>query len=324
MKIAIVGAGMTGAYLYRLLRARNHKVSIFDKRPVTRCGLTPCAWGTSRGFRELVMDSGSDPAQYILQRFDTILMEGLRLKADLMTFDKQRLIQDLLQGAAVDYSPPAFGEFDRVNVDATGVARALLPPLEEDLILPCIQYRVETEIPLDNQIKLGRIGYARRFPSRLGEYHLGCGSLLSDPRPVLKELNWMDHLDRQKILCACEGSIRLTAPHYSQPFVAAEAAGEVWGVGEAIGCVAPLAGDGIVPGNEERSVVGDIWDDPSGYTRAVLNEFDWMKPERAVIDKLRKNRALGLNDARVLKKNSRRMGMRVGLKEAVTLLKRLR
>jgi flavin-dependent dehydrogenase len=323
LKIAIMGAGMTGAYLYRLLQGRNHTVSIFDKRLVTRCGLTPCAWGTSRGFRELVTDSGLDPSRYILQRFDTIVLEGLRLRADLLTFDKQRLIQDLLQGAAADYSPPDFGEFDRV-IDATGVARALLPPLEEDLILPCIQYRVETEIPFDNQIKLGRIGYAWCFPLSDREYHLGCGSLLSDPRPVLKGLNWMDNRDSQKILCACEGSIRLTAPFYSQPFVATGAAGEVWGVGEAIGCVAPLAGDGIVPGMKSVQLLMKWWDDPSGYTRAVLKEFDWMKPERAVIDKLRKNRALGLNDARVLKRNSRRMGMQVGLKEAVALLKRLR
>jgi flavin-dependent dehydrogenase len=323
LKIAIIGAGMTGAYLYRLFQDRNHTVSIFDKRPGTRCGLTPCAWGTSRGFRELVTDSGLDPSSYVLRRFDTIVIEGLRLKADLMTFDKQRLIQDLLQGASVDYSPPNLGGFDRV-IDATGVARALLPPLEEDLILPCIQYRLETEVPLDNRIKLGRIGYAWCFPLSDREVHLGCGSLLSDPGPVLKGLNWMNEGGRQKILCACEGSIRLTAPHYSQPFVAAGAAGEVWGVGEAIGCVAPLAGDGIVPGMKSVQLLLKCWDDSSGYTRAVLKEFDWMKPERAVIDKLRKNRALGLNDARVLKKNSRRMGMQVGLKEAAALLLRLR
>lgn len=323
MRIAIVGAGMTGAYLYRLLQGRNHTISIFDKRPGTRCGLTPCAWGTSRGFRELVTDSGLDPSHYILQRLDYILMEGLRLKADLMTFDKQRLIQDLLQGAPVDYSSPHFRDFDRV-IDATGVARALLPPLGEDLILPCIQYRLKTELPFDNQIKLGRIGYAWCFPLSDREYHLGCGSLLSDPRPVLKGMNWIDTRDPQKILCACEGSIRLTAPVYSQPFVAAGAAGEVWGVGEAIGCVAPLAGDGVVPGMKSVQLLMKWWEDPSGYTRAVLKEFGWMKPERAVIDKLRKNRPLGLNDARVLKKNSRRMGMQVGLKEAAALLLRLR
>ena len=84
------------------------------------------------------------------------------------------------------------------------------------------------------------------------------------------------------------GRIRLTAPHNSQPFVAAGSDGEVWGVGEAIGCVAPLAGDGIVPGMKSVQLLMKWWDDPSGYTRAVLKEFDWMKKERAVIDKLRK------------------------------------
>ena len=44
MKIAIIGAGMTGAYLYKLLVAKGHSVDIFDRYPGTRCGLTPCAW----------------------------------------------------------------------------------------------------------------------------------------------------------------------------------------------------------------------------------------------------------------------------------------
>jgi hypothetical protein len=66
------------------------------------------------------------------------------------------------------------------------------------------------------------------------------------------------------------------------------------------------------------------WDDPAGYTRAILKEFKWMENERRVIDKLGRNENLTLRDAWVLKKNSRRMGMQVGLKEAASLLRHLR
>ncbi len=49
-----------------------------------------------------------------------------------------------------------------------------------------------------------------------------------------------------------------------------------------------------------------------------------MKNERRVIDKLRTNREPGLRDAWTLKKNSRRMAMRVGLKDAFALMRHLK
>jgi hypothetical protein len=66
------------------------------------------------------------------------------------------------------------------------------------------------------------------------------------------------------------------------------------------------------------------WDDPAGYTKAICNEFAWMASERRVIDKLRNKQALGLKDAWVLKKNSTRMGMEIGIREATQLLHHLR
>jgi hypothetical protein len=49
-----------------------------------------------------------------------------------------------------------------------------------------------------------------------------------------------------------------------------------------------------------------------------------MASERRVIDKLRNKQALGLKDAWVLKRNSARMGMAIGIKEATQLLHHLR
>ncbi len=85
MKIAVMGAGMTGAYLYCLLQTQRHTIDLYDKPAGTRCGLTPCAWGTSRGFNELVQASGLDPTKYLLKSFDYVIMDGLKIKADLMT-----------------------------------------------------------------------------------------------------------------------------------------------------------------------------------------------------------------------------------------------
>jgi hypothetical protein len=322
-KIAILGAGLTAAYLYRLLLRNGLQADIFGKDPGTVCGISPCAWGTSRGFADLVKDAGLDASTYALSRPEYVLVDGLRIRADLMTIDKQRLIGDLLAGAEIKQSEFDAGSYERV-IDASGVSRALLPPIDDDFILPCVQFRVRTNEILENRINLGGIGYAWCFPLAKREYHIGCGSLMSNPANRLKDLGWIGGNGKQgEIVCGCKGKIRLASPHASLPFVDHRQECEVWGVGEAIGCVAPLAGDGIVPGMRSVRLLLTWWNDPKGYTRAVLQEFGWMKNERTVIDRLKRGERMGLGNAWTLKRNSRRMGMRVGLRQALMFVRGL-
>ncbi len=320
VKIAIAGAGLTGAYLYRLLKNRGQDPEIFNQKPGTKCGISPCAWGTTRGFTELVAAAGLAPVEYVAQQPDYILMDEIRVSADLMTFEKPKLIRDLLAGAEIKNPPIPVSEYGRI-IDASGVCRALLPKIPEDLILPCIQWRIRAGANLENRIKLGKIGYAWCFPLSENEYHIGCGSLISDPAKILNDLGWVSGKGQSDgKVCACKGEIRITGPHASLPFVSEK----IWGVGEAIGCVAPLAGDGVVPGMKSVQLLLKCWDDPKGYTRAILKEFSWMKSERRIVDKLRRNLPPSLAEAWVLKKNSVRMGMHVPLKNAAQLLRRLR
>jgi len=311
---------MTGAYLYRLLINQGYQVDLFGRSPGTRCGIAPCAWGASRGFTEFVRAAGLVPENYVLRSIDYLIMDGYKLPADLITFDKPQLIRDLLGNAKVKPSPFDRASYDRI-IDATGVGRAFLPPIQEDIVLSCVQYKIHSDEVFLNQIKLGRIGYAWCFPLGENEYHIGCGTLLSDPRQVIEQLGWVKN--PKEIICSCRGRVRITAPHYSTPFVVDGTNPEIWGAGEAIGCVAPLAGDGIIPGMRSVQILMDCWSDPARYTRAILEEFEWMQHERAVINKLRGKESLGLREAWVLKKNSRRMGMRVGLGVACLLLKAL-
>jgi flavin-dependent dehydrogenase len=325
LKIAIAGAGTTGAYCYRLLRKQGLDVHVYDGKHNTACGINPCAWGTSRGFMELTSAAGLTPEKYILQRFDAVLMDDVPVKGELMTFDKPAFIRDLLEGAEIRKGPIQVGRYDRI-IDATGVSRSFLPFIKDDLLLRAIQRRIDTGERLGNRIKLGGIGYAWCFPLGAQGYHIGCGTLIGDPAIYLKELDWLSKESSDphtKTLCACAGTLRLTGPHHSQPFCVDGASQGIWGVGESIGCVAPLAGDGIVPGMKSVQLLLKHWDDPTGYSRAILKEFEWMKTERHVIDKLLASSPLGIKDAWVLRKNSKRMALQVGLKEAVKFLKTL-
>ena len=321
-----MGTGIAGAYLYRILSKEGVEVDLYAVRNGTTCGLTPCAWGTSTGFHELVEAAGLSPEDYLLERPGHLFIEDQRHGANLMTFDKPKLIKDLLGNTEVNHSRPEPSKYER-TIDATGVARALLPPIDDDILLPCKQYRVQTEEQLQNKIKLGRIGYAWCFPLSGNRYHIGCGGLRSDPQTIMDKLGWMTSdlsQHHRKVICSCNGHIRLTGPRFSKPFVSDGAGGRIWGVGEAIGCVAPLAGDGIVPGMKSAQILMNNWDDPDAYTRAILEEFYWMTGERRVIDKLRGMDPMGLREAWVLRKNSRRMGFRIGLVEAAKYLKKLR
>jgi flavin-dependent dehydrogenase len=326
MRIAIAGAGTTGAYCYRLLKKQGLDVHIYDGKHKTACGIKPCAWGTSRGFIELTSAAALTPEKYILQRFDSVLMDDIPVKGELMTFDKPAFIRDLLEGAELRGGPVQVNRYDRI-IDATGVSRSLLPSIKDDLLLPAIQRRIKTEERLENCIKLRGIGYAWCFPLGPQGYHIGCGTLIGDPAIYLQQLDWPPKGSPERsseTLCACFGTLRLTGPHHSQPFYIDGASQGVWGVGESIGCVAPLAGDGIVPGMKSVQLLLKHWDDPSGYSRAILKEFDWMKTERGVIDKLLASCPLGIKDAWVLRKNSKRMALQVGFKQAIKFLKALR
>ena len=321
MKVAIAGAGISGAYLYRMLHDRGCTVHLYEQPQKNVCGLTSCAWGSSLEIVTFLDEAGLNAEDYILRRFDHLLMDEVRLRADLLTIDKPRLIRDLLQDAELRYSSLPLKDYDRV-IDATGATRALLPQPADDLVLDCCQFMVQSDKPLPSRVRLGGIGYAWSLPLGNRNYHIGCGSLLMDPRRHLDELGWLVE-GNQRIICNCKGKIRLTAPHLSQPFVAAIQNTEVWGIGEAIGCVAPLAGEGIVPGLRSVQLLLESWDDPEQYRQAVLDEFLWMAEERAIIEQLRLGGSIGLRQARTVHRNSRRLGLQIGLRNAFALLQKL-
>lgn len=323
-RVAIAGAGIAGAYLHRLLMSEcMDEIHIYGHRHTTRCGISPCAWGATGGFNRLLEHVGLDPEKYILQHLDHVIIEGTETKVDIVTFNKPRLISDLLSGAAVNNTALDPGKYERV-IDATGTERAYLPSIKNDIILSCSQSRVQSDKLLGNRANLGYIGYAWCFPLSENIYHIGHGSIGS--YSALSEVCRAWKQDSRTV-CSCEGRIRITSPHYSTPFVQNMAVDgnivPVWGIGEAIGCVGPLAGDGIVPGMRSAQLLAEHWDDAGRYTRAILDEFKWMKNERRVVDTLYSGGKPGLGEAWIFRNNARRAGMRIGLWRALKMLKRL-
>ncbi|QSZ66055.1 hypothetical protein RJ40_00325 [Methanofollis aquaemaris] len=308
--MAVAGAGVAGSYLaFRLLDA-GYAVDLYDLPAQTACGTAPCAWMATRDFSAVLEAEGFEPEKYVTARFDVFLLQGQRVGADLMTIDKPALVADLRGGAEVRTGPLDPAGYDRV-IDATGTARACLPPIAADDLCRCVQFRVRDgsgeALPA---VRYVRGGYAWSFPLGGGERHVGCLSHLADPVGLVGKTGFLDG----ERLCGCRGRLRVTSPYGALPFVS----GNVWGVGEAIGCVYPLVGDGIVPALVSARLLLDHFDDPAGYTQAVLDAFPAMQQERTVLERMKDGRRP--SPAWLAEVDTSRLGIRVGVASAAGLL----
>ena len=317
MRVAIGGAGISGAYAYRLLRERGIKLDLFDIEKSNRCKLRPCAWGfaPSSEFKRLV-SKFLEPGDYILEHFNNIVLNGLTVRADMLTVDKPRLVRDLIGEEKLRYGPLPSASYDRV-IDATGIKRAFLPPTDgSELLVECFQCRVRSERRMPLSFTSSRFGYEWCFPIGGDEYHLGYGSLEAQgkgSRPFPKDGGGIS------TICTCSSNIRLTSPHHSTPLVSE---GKFVGVGESIGAVGPLAGDGNNYAMQCGEMLLAFWDDLDKYQAKVLERYEWMRKERRALEKLWAGKGLSLTDARTFIRHSKMVGMEISVTQAIDLFRR--
>ena len=339
MRIAICGArGTAGSYLYALLRARRVELDLFDIEPSTRCGITPCGWGVPlHDFERLLRPVGLSPGPYILGSLGHAWCDGVKARTDIVTFDKPRLIDDLLDGAEVKACPRDeridLGEYDRV-VDATGV-RAYLPPIL-DMGTPTTQYRIRLKEPKPSgssePSEPGGSGlrptvifetgltYRWLIPLGLGEYHVGClhpfGADNEETRPLKELLEGLLPTPPPpiEVVCSCMGWVRMTGPARALPFVH----GKVWGVGESIGAVSPPGGAGNVFAWETAGMLVEHWkhwsrDPPEEaarlYTRDVLDRYHWMEKCAQIAERTLNTGYPRPRDLPALQRMARRLGI---------------
>jgi flavin-dependent dehydrogenase len=319
MKVAIAGAGMSGSFLFRRLKDLGFAdVDLYDVKKSTACGCRPCAWGfaPAQGTRETI-SKVADPAQFEIFRSRQATVDGVKVGFDMLALDKPALIRDMTKGTAIREGEIDLGDYDRV-VDATGVDRAYLPKIENDTIAECTQYRIWSDRPLDLWFRTSSLGYEWCFPLGRDEYHVGFGNLKTEVqnyRPAV--LNDADK-GTTRTLCRCHSRIRLSSPFHSQPIVA----GKVVGIGESIGAVGPLAGDGNLHAMQTAELLLEHWDDLDGYAKEVLRRYDWMRRERRTAEKIFNGQRPNLSDALVFRRHSQMVGMELNTLDILRLFRR--
>jgi flavin-dependent dehydrogenase len=279
LRIAVVGTGVAGAYLLNRI-PQEHEVEAFEMRAEERW-YTVCAWGTSEPFiKKLVAMAGFDFDDYVLHEGKRMVVDlgdeklDVKLKG-LVTYDKHRLTHDMIKGHKIHWGQQVkevdgnFKDFDLV-VDATGLHRSLLPKIKEDVVIPSLEYQVKSdELPYDDFVikpYKNITGYWWYFPLGKGMAHVGAGDLHGKYKGELDEFVKKYHCE---VVRRIGRPVRVTPPLYCQPF----SQGKVVGVGESIGSVYPMLGEGIIPSMQCVNLFVEHLGDPEGYRKAVLEHF---------------------------------------------------
>jgi len=295
MKIAVVGIGVAGAYLMnRLSDAHDNHVVGFERLPETQHDAV-CAWATCKNVMSgLVKNCGLNFEEYILHSGKHMKIDlgsigskngedddnnniNIRLKG-MVSYDKLKLIQDMMKGTKIEFGKipkkeNLESEFD-IIIDSTGFHRNYLPKLENDTWIPCIQYKVKYDIgktPFDDfYLKAfpSMTGYFWYFPLGNGYAHIGAGDFERK-----KNNKFVDEfLNRHKcqVVKKVGRPVRITPPVNCEPFTDGR---KSVGVGESIGTVYSLLGEGIIPATWCAELFIQHVHDIKSYREAVLKRF---------------------------------------------------
>lgn len=335
MKIAVCGIGVAGSYLISRLKDK-HEVVGFERMPEDRHD-SICAWGTCKQrMIELCQKSGVDFNNYVIHNGKNMHIEmNNNEKFDiglhgLCTYDKIKLIKDFVKGCTIKYGvAPKLEDLEKefdIIIDCTGFHRSYLPKLEEDFYLPTYEYKVEyeKEPPYDDFLVkpfAKMTGYFWYFPLGGKFAHIGAGDYkknhIKETDKFLKEHGGV-------VKKTVGRPIRLATPNLCKPFYK----GKVVGVGESIGTVYPLLGEGIIPSMECADIFVKNLGNNEAYEKEVLEHFkiygkvfnfvrNKMKSQFSLIKQI----AELLSIFRYMKKNEDRFGMEIHMRDLMKVAK---
>jgi flavin-dependent dehydrogenase len=284
VRVAIMGDGVAGRTLCRLLKMRGLEAELYGKKMETKCGIKPCGFGVSASCVSLVTKLGILPKEYVLRRDDYIIINGRRTRGDLYWIDKPKLLKAITAG--VQYDEPELDSYDLI-VDATGIARAYSPPIpySRDKIGLTYQHRVITNSEVTPGFDAVRGGFLWVIPLGKKEAHVGGGSVLLPPNEIKRMVQELvDKLKPAQHLCSCSESVRISGPIFPAFH------GKVITTGESAGLVVPFGAAGIHTALESAIILADkiYQDDVSEYDQALRGKFGWLSDVRVILDELEK------------------------------------
>jgi len=335
MKIAVCGIGVAGSYLISRLKD-SHEVVGFERMSEDKHD-SICAWGTSKArMIEMCKKSGIDFNDYVIHDGKNMHIEmnsnekfDIKLHG-LCTYDKIKLIKDFVKDCKINYgTAPKLEELEKefdLIVDCTGFHRVYLPKLEQDFFLPTYEYKVEYKgrVPYDDFLVrpfAKMTGYFWYFPLGGKFAHIGAGDYKKNHVKATDEF-----LEKYggTVVKTVGRPIRLATPNLCKPFFK----GKVVGVGESIGTVYPLLGEGIIPSMECVDIFVKNLGNNDAYEKEVLDHFKiYGKVFNFVRNKMKNKFSMIrqiaelLSIFRYMKKNEERFGMEIHMRDLMKVAK---
>ncbi len=342
MDIAVVGAGVAGSYLSRMLQDLGHEVRLFESSAIAN-HWPVCAWGASKNMLAMFSKkAGLNFDEYILHSGKTLKMylpennvEYLDLKG-LVTYDKKRWEHDLLRGIEVTFGTrvapetlPA-ADYDYV-LDCTGYHRSLLPKSKQDFVIPAYEYLVENVNNVREFYVIGykgARGYFWYFPLEDGRAYVGAGDI---DRKYVGVEEFFHKNPSARVIKKIGRPIRLAPPLHMKPFFVKN----IIGVGESIGCVFPMLGEGIIPSLICSDIFLEVLEksdkfDYDSYTRKILKKFRYYYDVYQIVRLKMRGKLNTIKHFRLLmtmytnmKREEQRFGFEISLEKMTRLVRAL-
>ena len=289
----IAGSGVAGSYLYGRLKNGGFEVRIFD--PKVENFYIPCGFATNEnlikpfldnlniGFDQICEASGT-PVEIVGNNFEPTEARNF----GLCTINKMKMEQLMVGDSVIHSKCP--GPTDDPVVDATGISRFYLPPAVGDKKMYAMEKVCSTS---DHEnfyfyfFPKGR-GYFWSFPLK-GGYHIGAGGI--DLEEVRSYLN---KYESERILSR---KIRM------KPIMKDITSRNVIGVGESIGYISPLLGEGIVPALESAEALfqciaktDDLIEISELYLLKIRKRMDEFNRISGLVENMQSEKAIALSN----------------------------
>ncbi|WMT52234.1 MAG: NAD(P)/FAD-dependent oxidoreductase [Ferroplasma sp.] len=294
-RIRIAGLGISGLYLYWRLKNDGFDVTGFDIKKEKF--YIPCGYATNENIMQKYMSLiNIDFEKYVFSRANQITFAGNKFDdrildpSGLCTFDKNKLEEDGRNSI----------EISKINrnkggliIDATGISRSYLGKSPGDSQYFTLEYLTDSSDHRDFYFYFfeGGRGYFWSFP--LGNrYHIGAGSLSKADLDTVRKYIPVRITSR---------NIRMS-PQFSYI-----QNGNVIGVGEAIGTVSPITGEGIVPSLRSAEILYEcikkygIEDAGNAYRHRIMDEFGYYYRLSRLVSNIQAGRILNLSNIAAIK-----------------------
>jgi flavin-dependent dehydrogenase len=236
----------------------------------------------------------------------------------------------MAKGVKVHYGvAPKLEELERdydLILDCTGFHRSYLPKIKKDFYLPTYQYKVQYDdkVPIDDFFVkpfAGMTGYFWYFPLSDNMAHIGAGDYKKNH---IIETDKFFAKYGGKVTKTVGRPIRLATPDMCEPFYH----GKVIGVGESIGTVYPLLGEGIIPSMVCADILVRNLNNREKYRQEVLEYFGiYKKVLQFIVSKMHGNFSVLrqildlISIFRYMKKNEQRFGMEIHMRDLMKVAK---